>query len=280
VLERQIARDTPPQGAGALGPSGRRWEQRRWGKAHAPLIAIPTYHFGPRWVGSWRGAYAIPERYVTALCLAGARTALLPPGQPVAAEQLLEPFQGLLLAGGGDIDPARYGEAAHSAPHLMDPDRDDLELKLATVGDRLGLPILGICRGMQVLNVAFGGTLIQHLPVLSGLSEHHGDSEGELVHRLRVQPGSRLACALGCTEVDGLSRHHQGLKRLGDGFKATAWSADGLVEGIERESGWTVGVLWHPDRTAHADAAQYNLLHTFVDEARRGLRSGRRPRSR
>jgi putative glutamine amidotransferase len=238
----------------------------------APLIAIPTYHLGPGRVGDWTGAYALPEPYVTALRRAGARPVLLPTAQPADAAELLEPFHGLLLAGGGDIDPGRYGEPPHPAQYGTDPDRDAVELALALAADRLGMPVLGICRGVQVLNVAFGGTLVQHLPELTGLLRHRADGE-QLLHPLRVLAGSRLAGALGREQVEGLSHHHQGLDRLGDGLRAVAWSPDGLVEGIERERGWTVGVLWHPESTADADPAQHHLLRSFVAEAsRRGLR--------
>src|SRR6266545_440941 len=209
----------------------------------APLIAIPTYHLGPGRVGDWTGAYALPEPYVTALGRAGAGPVLLPTAQPADAAELLEPFHGLLLAGGGDIDPGRYGAPPHPAQRGTDPDRDAVELALALAADRLGMPVLGICRGEQLL------------------------------HPLRVLAGSRLAGALGREQVEGLSHHHQGLDRLGDGFRAVAWSPDGLVEGIERERGWTVGVLWHPESTADADPAQRHLLRSFVAEAsRRGLR--------
>ena len=242
----------------------------------APLIAIPTYHLGAGQVGTWDGAYALPESYVTALRRAGARTALLPPAQPAAAEELLAPFDGLLLAGGGDIEPARYGAAAHPAQYGTDPDRDELELELARAAVRLGLPTLGICRGVQLLNVAFGGTLAQHLPDLDGLVQHRAQAK-QAMHGLRVEPGSRLAAALGRAQADGLSHHHQALDRLGEGFRAVAWAPDGLVEGIEREQGWTVGVLWHPESTAHADPAQHELLCAFVAESsRRGLGFWRR----
>jgi putative glutamine amidotransferase len=242
----------------------------------APLIAIPTYHLGPGRVGDWTGAYALPEPYVTALRRAGARPVLLPTAQPADAAELLEPFHGLLLAGGGDIDPGRYGEPPHPAQYGTDPDRDAVELALALAADRLGMPVLGICRGVQVLNVAFGGTLVQHLPELPGLAEHRNDAK-QARHPLRVEPGSRLAAALGRVEGEVLSDHHQALDRLGEGFRAVAWSPDGLVEGIERERGWTVGVLWHPESTANADPAQQDLLRAFVAEASgRGLGFWRR----
>jgi putative glutamine amidotransferase len=237
----------------------------------APLVAIPTYHLGPGQVRTWEGAYALPASYVTALRRAGIRTALLPPAQPSAADELLAPFDGLLLAGGGDVEPARYGAAAHPADHGHDPDRDELELELARAAVRLGLPVLGICRGMQLLNVAFGGTLVQHLPERPGLVEHR-DKAKQVMHGLRVEPGSRLAAALGRVEAEVLSHHHQALDRLGEGFRAVAWAPDGLVEGIEREQGWTVGVLWHPEGTAAADPVQHRLLRTFAAEASgRGL---------
>jgi putative glutamine amidotransferase len=244
----------------------------------APLVAIPTYHLSAGQVGNWEGAYALPAPYVVALRRGGARTALLPPDQPTTAEELLEPFDGLLLAGGGDIEPARYGSGDHPAQYGTDPDRDELELELARAAVRLGLPTLGICRGVQLLNVAFGGTLVQHLPERSGLVEHRNEVK-QARHGLRVVPGSRLAAALGRVEAEGLSHHHQALDRIGDGFRPVAWAPDGLVEGIERDQGWTVGVLWHPESTAHADRVQHDLLRAFVDvAARRGQGFWRRRR--
>ena len=236
----------------------------------APLIAIPTYHLGPGQVGNWEGAYALPEPYVAALRAAGARIVLLPPSQPDEPEELLAPFDGLLLAGGGDIEPARFGAGDHPAQYGTDPDRDELELALARAAVRLGTPTLGICRGVQLLNVAFGGTLVQHLPEGDGRAEHqveHRNEAKQALHGLRVEPGSRLAEAIGQVEAEGLSHHHQGLDRLGEGFRPVAWAPDGLVEGIERDQGWTVGVLWHPESTAAADPAQHRLLRAFVEVA-------------
>jgi putative glutamine amidotransferase len=244
----------------------------------APLIAIPTYHLGPGRVGNWQGAYALPEPYVAALVAAGAQVALLPPSKAAdpEPEALLAAFDGLLLAGGGDIEPARYGAADHPAQYGTDPARDELELELARAAVRLGTPTLGICRGVQLLNVAFGGTLVQHLPDVDGLVEHRDEAK-QAMHGLRVEPGSRLAEALGQVEAEGLSHHHQSLDRLGDGFRPVAWAPDGLVEGIERDQGWTVGVLWHPESTAQADPVQHRLLRSFVEVAsRRGQAFWRR----
>jgi putative glutamine amidotransferase len=248
----------------------------------APLIAIPTYHLGAGGIENWEGAYALPEPYVAALGAAGARTALLPHSQPAEAEEVLAPFDGLLLAGGDDIEPARYGAADHPEQYGIDPDRDQLELELARAAVRTGLPTLGICRGVQLLNVAFGGTLVQHVPELDVRPEHrveHRNEAKQAMHGLRVEPGGRLAEALGQVEPEGLSDHHQGLDRLGDGFRPVAWAPDGLVEGIERDQGWTVGVLWHPESTAGADPAQHRLLRSFVDVASRRGQPFWRPRT-
>ncbi|HET9556905.1 MAG TPA: gamma-glutamyl-gamma-aminobutyrate hydrolase family protein, partial [Actinomycetota bacterium] len=248
----------------------------------APLIAIPTYHLGAGRVRNWEGAYALPEPYVAALGAAGARTALLPHSQPAEAEEVLAPFDGLLLAGGDDIEPTRYGAADHPEQYGIDPDRDQLELELARAAVRTGLPTLGICRGVQLLNVAFGGTLVQHLPELDGPAEprvEHRNEANQAIHNLRVEPDSRLAEAIGQLEAEGLSHHHQGLDRLGDGFRPVAWAPDGLVEGIERDQGWTVGVLWHPESTAGADPAQHRLLCSFVDVASRRGQPFWRPRT-
>jgi putative glutamine amidotransferase len=239
----------------------------------APLVAIPTYHLGPGRVGNWEGAYALPEPYVAALRAAGARVVLLPPGEPAdqGPEEALAPFDGLFLAGGGDIEPARYGAADHPDQYGVDPDRDQLELELARAAVRLGLPLLGICRGMQLLNVAFGGTLVQRLPDNDPAEPQvvHRDEAKLALHGLRVEPGSRLAEALGQVEAEGRSHHHQALDRLGEGFRPVAWAPDGLVEGIERDQGWTVGVLWHPESTAAADPVQHRLLTAFVEVASR-----------
>jgi putative glutamine amidotransferase len=150
----------------------------------------------------------------------------------------------------------------------LDPDRDELELALARAAVRLEVPTLGICRGVQLLNVAFGGTLLQHLPDLDGRVVHRDEAK-QAMHDVQVAAGSRLAAALGQETARCLSHHHQGLDRIGEGFTPVAWAPDGLVEGIERDQGWTVGVLWHPESTAAADPVQRRLLRGFVEAASR-----------
>lgn len=240
----------------------------------APSIAIPGYHLAPGRVQRWEtGAFALPEAYVAAVRRSGASPVIVP-GPPAAlAEEVLAPFSGLLLAGGGDVDPSLYGAARHPSVYGIDHDRDALEAALLPAAVAAGMPVLAICRGLQLLNVVFGGTLVQHLPeVLDGVV--HGDpTKGLSVHHaVQVQPGSLLAGAVAAERVERCaSHHHQGLATLGEGLVPVAWSDDGLVEAVERPAGpgWIVGVQWHPEVTASDDPQQQAVFDAFVDEARR-----------
>lgn len=238
--------------------------------ASTPLVAVPTYHLAAGRVLDWaRGGYAVPEGYVVGLGRAGARPLLLPPAPGVAAEDLLAPFDAMVLAGGGDVDPARYGGGdPHPAVYGVDPVRDRSELDLVRAAIALRLPTLAICRGMQVLNVALGGSLHQHLPDLQGLDLHgHPTRHRPVLHDVKIAAGTRLAEAAGQEVLRCTSHHHQGVDRLGDGLVAVAWSGDGLVEGIElsgAEDGWIVGVQWHPEMTAAEDGNQQALFDGFA----------------
>jgi len=233
-----------------------------------PLIGIPAAHFGPRRIARWtRGGFATPDTYVTALQRGGARAVLLTTPED-DTEELITELDGVLLAGGGDIDPSSYGETAiHEATEGVEADRDAIEIGLVHAAYRLGVPLLGICRGFQVVNIAFGGTLVQHLPDNAALLAHRGVGASSWVdHDLRVAPGSRLASALGATEARGSASHHQGVERIGSGLVATAWTGDGLVEGLEAERGWLVAVQWHPEMTAASDPVAQSLFTSFVTE--------------
>lgn len=252
-----------------------------------PLIAVVAYHLAPGRVTRWpEGGYGVPALYVDALRRAGARSAILPPGESGAPDELLDPFDGLLLVGGGDVDPARYGGASDGHVYGVEPDRDDVETDLLLAADRLAMPALCICRGMQVMNVAFGGSLHPHLPDLEGTIEHGVPvADTRTLHEVRTAPGSRLRDLTGDEIPSCSSHHHQGVDRLGEGLKATGWSRDGLVEAVEHDAGgrgqdaWMLGVQWHPEDTAASDAVQQGLFDAFVlaaaeRAAAAGTRSG------
>ncbi|MGK4585598.1 gamma-glutamyl-gamma-aminobutyrate hydrolase family protein [Kitasatospora sp. HPMI-4] len=224
-----------------------------------PLIGITGYLSEAAW-GVWhQSAALIPQLYVDAVTRAGGTAVLLPP-QTEGAEGVLERIDGLLLAGGPDIDPARYGAAPHprtDRPHTL---RDTWESALLAGALERDLPVLGVCRGLQLLNVAHGGTLIQHLP------DHLGD-EGHRIapatyqqQAVTILAGSRLGRILGQT-AKVPCYHHQAVGRLGTGLTATAWSVDHSIEALERpDRGFTVGVQWHPE----ADPADLRLFAAFV----------------
>lgn len=212
-----------------------------------PRIGLTTYREPARW-GVWdEPADLLPAAYADAVRSAGGVALLLPPGPPEQAEPALDGVHGLLLAGGADVDPARYGAPAD--PHTGAPrtDRDEWELALVRAALTRDLPILAVCRGMQLLNVALGGDLVQHLPDAVGTDLHCPIVGEHGRHAVRLDDG-RLGAVLG-PRVDVATYHHQGLGRLGDGLVATGWAVDDdLVEAVERPaSTWVVGVQWHPE---------------------------------
>lgn len=227
----------------------------------APLIGISCHARQARW-GAWDDqAILLPRQYADKIAEAGGVPVLLPPLPGI--EQTLPRLDGLVLSGGGDIDPARYGAARDAATGPASAARDGAELALCIAALASGLPLLGICRGLQVINVALGGTLHQHLPDLTG---HDGHSPGEGrygSHEVIVAPGSRLARVLGRTELAVPTHHHQAIDKLGDGLMATARAADGIIEAVEWDAADTGGpfmlaVQWHPE--AGADLSLFSGL--------------------
>jgi putative glutamine amidotransferase len=253
-----------------------RSEDRRY----RALIAVVAYHLDGTRVARWPdGGYGVPAPYVEALRRAGARAAILAPGEEGEAEALLEPFDGLLLVGGGDVDPARYGaepDAAHN--YGVEPDRDAFEITLLRAADRLHLPTLCICRGMQVMNVAWGGSLEQHLPAVPGLLPHGVPVEGtQTLHEIEPVPGTLLSATTKAARLTGASHHHQGVDRVGDGLVVSGRSPDGLVEAIElpdadgndiEHTTWMMGVQWHPEETSATDRDQQVIFDALVNIAR------------
>ena len=246
--------------------------------ARSPLVAVVAYRLADDRVSRWtRGGYGVPLPYVESLRNAGARTAIVAPGETGDPEELLDPFDGLMLVGGGDLHPSAYG-GDPSEPNTYDvsEERDALEIDLLRAADRLRMPALCICRGMQVLNVAFGGTLHQHLPSIPGLLEHGVPvQDTESLHEVDVEPESLLMATTREPVLRCSSHHHQGVDRVGDGLRVSGRSRDGLVEAIEVTpeddddwTRWVVGVQWHPEDTAREDASQQALFDGLVQLAR------------
>jgi putative glutamine amidotransferase len=251
----------------------------------APLVAVPAYPVAPGRVERWRTAgIAVPVPYLEALRRAGAQEAILAPHEVGGADAaaIVAHFEGLLLLGGGDVDPARYGAPPHPAVYGVDPVRDAFETALLAAALRAGIPVLAICRGAQLLNVVRGGTLHQHITDDRPGHGIPGTEAGAARHPLRLEPGSRVAAAMGGTEAVCSSHHHQAIDRLGAGLSVTAWAPDGTVEAVEPDAhAWVVGVQWHPEDTAADDPAQQRLFDAFAAEAARAAAQRRiRPGSR
>lgn len=228
----------------------------------APRIGITTY------ARDERGRYTLPGEYVEAVERAGGVPLLLPP-VPQHAARYLELVDGLVLAGGGDLDPDTYGGARHATIYNLDTRRDALELALARRIVELGVPLLAVCRGLQVLNVALGGTLIEHLPDAVGDSvAHRAPPRDPVPHPVRIAPGSLLARTAGATEMAPLSWHHQAVRELAPGLRAVAHAPDGTVEAVEApRHPWLLAVQWHPELTAASDPAQQRLFDALVAKA-------------
>lgn len=228
-------------------------------------VALTMYHADA-------GDVHLPVEYVDSLRRAGAEPLLVAPGAG-DPESLLDGLDALVLAGGGDIDPSAWSGPQHPSVYMTDPARDTTELTLARYALEAGLPILAICRGMQVLNVALGGTLHVHVPDVFGDTVAHRLPPREPTpHRVRAASGSLVADTMRATRVDAMSWHHQAVDALGAGLRTVAWADDGLIEAVELDASrhtWCVGVQWHPELSAGEDPTQQALFDGLVQACRR-----------
>lgn len=242
-----------------------------------PLIAVSTSEVRPAGKISptpqgepANHEMALGLKYLKALEGAGAIPVVVPPLSPHLVEPLLDRFDGICLSGGPDLDPIAYGERRHSSTGPVWSELDVFELALARGADARGMPILAICRGMQVLNVARGGSLHQHLPDVNGTAINHRQSEAGVrpTHWVSLRTATRIAGTLARSRVKVNSFHHQGVARLGDGLVATGHSSDGTVESIEAaDREFVLGVQWHAESLVRRPE-QTALFVAFVENAR------------
>lgn len=230
-----------------------------------PVVGITTY--APR---AGLARFHLPVEYVAAVRRAGALPWLIAPGEP-RLDELLPRLDGLVLSGGGDVDPERYGGRSHPEIYGVERERDATELELARLAYGRGLPTLGVCRGCQVINVAFGGTLVEHLPDEVGEAvAHRGEGPGtSILHDVELAEGSRVRAVVGAARARTSSSHHQAIRRLADGLAVAARAPDGTIEAVERGGHpFYLAVQWHPEETAATDAAQQRLFDALAEAAR------------
>jgi putative glutamine amidotransferase len=229
-----------------------------------PLIGITTYGRDDN------GAFALPGAYVDAVRRAGGIPVLIPPGERNLGP-LLARLDGLILAGGGDLDPTLYAGSPHETIYMLDPERDGSELEMVRHVVQSEMPTLGICRGAQVINVALGGTLIEHLPDEVGDEVlHRLPPRQPARHTIHIRPDSHLADILATQQVDSASWHHQAIRRPAPGLNVVAHAPDGAIEAAEKtDHPWLVAVQWHPEITAAEDPVQQRLFDALVEAAQK-----------
>jgi len=227
-----------------------------------PVVGVTSYAQDASW-GVWHlPAALVPLAYVDAIEKAGGRAVVIPPAEE-DIEETLDTLDAIVFSGGADVDPARYGAEPHPETDVPQTRRDAGELALLRAALERDMPTLAICRGFQLLNVARGGDLVQHLPEQVGNDDHKRVPGVFAVHPVEVKDGSRLGDIVGATQ-EVTSHHHQGLGRVGEGLVESAWAADGTLEAVEDPSQrFVVGVQWYPE--ASEDAALFDAL---VEEAR------------
>jgi putative glutamine amidotransferase len=236
------------------------------GSESAPLVGVTTYlERAQQGVWDVRAAF-LPEQYLTGVTSAGGIALLLPPQDPDSADAAIAGLDGLILSGGADVAPELYGAERHPTTDPARVDRDAWELALFRAAERRRIPVLAICRGLQLVNVARGGTLQQHLPESLGTERYRIGGGVFAENQVAVAQDTALAAVLGEDSVSVRSYHHQGIDRLGEGLVAAAHSDDGLVQAFVDTAGGShvVGIQWHPEE----DAEDRRLFQDLVTQAR------------
>jgi putative glutamine amidotransferase len=230
--------------------------------AARPVVGITTYVTPASW-GPWElEAALVPYQYVEALERAGGRPLLVPPADG-GLDETLDALDGLVFSGGSDLEPETYGQEVHPQTQGVVHERDEAELALLSAALERDMPVLAICRGSQVLNVALGGDLVQHLPEVVGDEKHKHTSGVFADHDVELDPGTRIGALLG-DRAPVKSHHHQGFGRLGEGLVVSGHADDGTIEAVEDPSRrFTLGVLWHPEA-----GDDLKLFEELVREAR------------
>ena len=232
-------------------------------KQERVVIGITTYGRNAE------GRFTLPAEYVDSVRRSGALAITLSPGE-VQPEDWLELLDGIVLAGGGDLDPELWQSSADEHNDSIDPERDATEIALARHVLEARLPSLWICRGLQLLNFVRGGSLIQHLPAAVGETvQHRQPPKAPILHGVRVEHGTRLARTLAATEIESVSFHHQAIDRLGAGLVAVAHAPDGVIEAVELEDRPELeAVQWHPELSSASDCVQQRLFDALASRAR------------
>lgn len=228
-----------------------------------PLIGITLDH------DDGQSRYELTYHYVESVASAGGVPMLLPFCESVDAAEQLEVIDGFVLAGGNDVDPRAWGESRHPAAKPVDPRREVHERGLLLEAERRELPVLAICFGMQVMNVARGGSLVQHLPDVAKRIEHRKGDQGWMRrHQVQIAQASLLADVCGTELLEVNTSHHQGIARLGDGLTVAAVAPDGTIEAVEDTTKpFWLGVQWHPERLAASELRHAALFQRLVNEA-------------
>ena len=238
-----------------------------------PIIGVTSQPKSTKGSSGELDSHVIGHTYTDAVLRAGGLPVILSPVPNEDVSAIVDRLDGLLISGGGDVEPRRYGEEPHPSVRETDAARDEFEIALAREAQARHLPVLAICRGLQIVNVALGGTLIQDIPSTLGSIDHtvigHAVYDGH--QPVTVESSSLIAKATGSTDLMVNSIHHQAVKDLAPGFRAVAWANDGVIEGIEHEDDdWPLlAVQWHPEYLSHnSDEASHRLFEGFIDSVR------------